>query len=78
MAVWSGDRRLAPAQVNLRELAENTILEISPGELAATFDQLAHHRVELLLHGATQATVGQFVELPGRFLTGSSGRLPFV
>ena len=33
-------------------------------DLGPALDELAHHRVELFLHRATQAAVGQFIELP--------------
>ncbi|MCY1420889.1 hypothetical protein D9M71_365260 [compost metagenome] len=45
-------------------------------ELAATFDQLAHHREELFLHGAAQAAVGQLVDAAvGFFLAAADGTL---
>ena len=41
------------------ERMEQDVVDLGP-----TLDELAHHRVELFLHRATQAAVGQFIELP--------------
>ncbi|MNZ92331.1 hypothetical protein D3C78_1113530 [compost metagenome] len=46
-------------------------------EFAAAFDQFAHHREELFLHGAAQAAVGQLVDAAaGFFLAAADGALP--
>ena len=45
-------------------------------QLAATRHQLAHHREELFLHGAAQATVGQFKDATvGFFFAATNGAL---
>ena len=45
-------------------------------QVTATGDQFTHHREELFLHGAAQATVGQFVDsAAGLFLGAADGAL---
>lgn len=43
VSVWAGDHRIAPGETDLSELANNSVLEISPGdEIAVTYNDMVN------------------------------------